>query len=311
MRFLFFISFFFISLLGVGQQITQYSQWTYNQFAINPALAGVKRCIDIRSAARLQWSGFDGAPTSGLLTINAPLSRKDKRYDDFFHGIGGKIERDIFGPFNNLSIGLAYALHFPLGKTGTEHRLSFGLSAGLQQFGFDRNKIITIDADPAVAQSSSVLLFPLIGFGGWYYSKRFYVGVAIDQLAKNKWDDIGYASRFRLHTKLQGGTKFTFENNNSILPGLLLRVPPAGPASIDINVMFDFKNQLMVGLGYRNTDAIIGYFKVNVKQFTVGYSFDFITSAIRGGNFHTHELSIQYIGCSREERSQDACPLFD
>lgn len=297
-----------LSFSGWSQQIAQYSQWSFNQFAINPALAGVKRCLDVRTAARAQWAGFDEAPVSGLFTVNAPLKKRKKRHNASFHGLGGKIERDVYGPFNNFSLSLAYALHFPLQN---EQRLSFGLSAGIQQFGFDHSNVSTIDPDPAVAQTSNQMLFPLIGLGAWYNSEMFYVGAAIDQIAKNKWEDVGFASRFRLHTKIQAGTKFTFDNDNSLLPGFLLRIPPAGPASFDINMMMDFKNKVMLGVGYRNVDAFIAFLKVNIKKFTIGYSFDYITSDIRGGNFHTHEISLQFSGCRRGPRSQSACPLFE
>lgn len=299
-----------LSFSGWSQQIAQYSQWSFNQFSINPALAGIKRCLDIRTAVRAQWAGFEGAPISGLVTINAPLQKREKRYNDFYHGIGGKLERDAFGSFNNFSISLAYAIHFPIGIE-KNHHLSFGVSLGVQQFEFDPTKSTTIEPDPAVSKSANNLLFPLIGLGAWYNSKHFYAGAAVDQLAKNKWKDVGFASRFRLHTKLAVGTKFTFSNDNSILPGLLFRIPPTGPVSFDINAMFDFKNKFTLGVGYRNVDAFIGFLKVNIKQFTIGYSFDYITSDIRGGNFHTHEISIQYNGCRRGKRSKSACPLFE
>ncbi|WP_107039064.1 PorP/SprF family type IX secretion system membrane protein [Brumimicrobium mesophilum] len=297
-----------LSFTGWSQQTTQYSQWSFNQFAINPALAGVKNCLEVRTAVRAQWAGFDGAPTSGLFTINAPLKKKKKYYYDSFHGLGAKIERDVFGPFNNFALTIAYALHFPLGD---HHRISFGLSGGLQQFAFDQTQVTTIDPDPAVAQSSNQMLFPLIGAGVWYNSKNYYIGGAIDQFLGSKWEDIGYASRFRLHTKIQAGTKFTFSNKTSLLPGVLVRFPPAGPVSFDLNLMLDFQDNFMVGIGYRNTDALIGFLKLNIKKFTIGYSFDYITSAIRGGNFHTHEISLQFSGCKKEKRAFNACPLFE
>ncbi|MFA5573977.1 MAG: PorP/SprF family type IX secretion system membrane protein [Brumimicrobium sp.] len=306
-----FLILFFIPTLTFGQQVSQYSQWSYNQFSINPALAGIKRCLEVKLGARAQWAGFDDAPVSGMLTINAPLIKNKKKFKDFFHGIGGKIERDQFGPFNNFSMSLAYAIHIPLGKTETNHRLSFGVGAGIQQFGFDQTKTTTIDPDPSVSQSANNLLFPLITFGGWYYSDLFYLGAAVDQLAMNNWKDVGYASRFRLHTKIQAGTRIGLPKENSLLPGILFRIPPAGPMSFDVNLMFDYQNIFSVGLGYRNRDAVIGLFKVNIRQFTIGYSFDFITSSIRGGNFHTHEISIQFSGCRKGKPTRSACPLFE
>lgn len=297
-----------ISFSVCSQQIAQYSQWSFNQFAINPALAGVKRCLDVRTAARVQWAGFEGAPQSGIFTINAPLKKKKKRYNASFHGLGGKVERDVYGPFNNFALSMAYALHFPL-KDG--RRLSFGVSGGVQQLAFDHTEVSTIEADPAVAQSVNQMLFPLIGAGIWYNTEVFYVGAAIDQLGMNEWSDIGDDSRYRLHTKIQAGTKFTFENDNSLLPGMLVRIPPAGPINFDLNLMLDFQNNFMIGVGYRNVDAIIGFMKVSIKKFSIGYSFDYITSNIRGGNFHTHEISLQFNGCRRAKRSNTACPLFE
>lgn len=79
MRLIYIISSFLcLGFFSRAQQIAQYSQWSFNQFAINPALAGIKNCLDVRTAYRLQWAGFEGAPESGLFTINAPLNKKEK-----------------------------------------------------------------------------------------------------------------------------------------------------------------------------------------------------------------------------------------
>lgn len=203
---------------------------------------------------------------------------------------------------------MAYAIHFPLSK---ERRLSFGLEGGVQQFGFDQSGVTTVDPDIAVGQAVSNFMFPLVGFGGWYNTKRFYFGASLDQLARNRWGDIGFNSRFGLHMKLQAGTQVTFDNNNSVLPAILIRIPPRGPASIDLNLMFDFMDNVLLGLGYRNTDAVIFLARFRLEKFSVGYSFDFITSSIRGGNFHTHEISLFYNTCRSGKSSSSACPLFE
>jgi type IX secretion system PorP/SprF family membrane protein len=307
-RITFILVVFSLSLNGFSQQIAQYSQWSFNQFAINPAMAGLKNCLDVRGAYRMQWAGFDGAPQTGLFTINAPIKARRKALNSPYHGLGAKIERDQFGHFNNFAISAAYAIHFPMGR---DKRLSFGVLGGVQQFGFDQSNVTTIDPDLAVGQSSSNFMFPLLGFGGWYNSKNFYVGASMDQLARNRWGDIGFNSRFGLHMKLTSGTRITFDNNNSVLPAILIRIPPKGPASIDLNLMFDFTDKLLVGIGYRNTDALIAMLRLRLEKFSVGYSFDFITSAIRGGNFHTHEISLMYNTCRSRGNSTSACPLFE
>lgn len=308
MRFLLLIASLLLTPLIFGQQIAQYSQWSFNQFSINPALAGIKNCLDVRSAYRLQWAGFEGAPESGLFTINAPLNKKRKHLNSSFHGLGGKIERDVFGHFQNFAVSMAYALHFPLDQ---EKRLSFGISAGVQQFSFNQEGVSTIDPDPAVVQSANVFMVPLIGAGAWYNSERFYVGASVDQLARNRWEDVGFSSRFQMHFKLAAGTRLNLENNYSLLPSVLIRIPPAGPPSVDLNAMFDFGNNFMVGAGYRNVDAIIAFLRLRINKITIGYSFDYITSNIQGGNFHTHEISVMYNNCRSRNTKAAACPLFE
>lgn len=291
-----------------SQQLPQYSQWSFNQFSVNPAMAGIKNCLDVRTAIRLQYLGIDGAPQSGLFTINAPINAKRKDLSSPYHGIGAKIERDVIGNFTDFAVSMAYALHFPLDR---EKRLSFGLSGGVQQFSFNQENVTTVDPDPAVAQSANVFMVPLLGAGAWYNSKDFYVGLSMDQMARNKWRDIGFSSRFGIHTKLTTGTRWGFDNGNSLLPSALLRIPPSGPMSLDLNLMMDFKNNFLLGFGFRNTDALIALFRIRFDKFSVGYSFDFITSNLQGGNFNTHEISILFNNCRNRGSKIDACPLFE
>lgn len=297
-----------LSSFVFGQQLPQYSQWAFNQFSINPAMAGIKNCLDVRTAVRLQYLGLDGAPQSGVFTINAPINAKRKGLSSPYHGIGAKIERDVIGNFTDFAVSMAYALHFPLDR---DKRLSFGLSGGVQQFSFNQENVITVDPDPAVTQSANVFMVPLIGGGAWYNSNNFYVGFSIDQLARNKWRDIGFASRFGIHSKLVTGTRWKFDNGYSLLPSALLRIPPAGPMSLDLNMMMDFKNNFLFGFGFRNTDAIIGLIRLRFDKFSVGYSFDFITSNLQGGNFNTHEISLLFNTCRNRNSQAAACPLFE
>lgn len=293
---------------STAQQITQYSQWSYNQFATNPALAGIKNCLDMRSSYRMQWAGFDGAPKSGLITINTPLKKKQKELNSSFHGMGLKVEQDQWGNFENLAISLAYAMHFPIDP---KRRISFGLAAGVQQFGFDKTKVTTIDADPAIAQSTSNFLLPLIGAGAWYHTENWYAGISTDQLAKNRWVETGYDARFRIHTRLVGGTRFELDETFTLLPVAMIRIPPAGPLSMDLNLHLSINSIVTVGLGYRNTDGILGFFRLRFRKLTVGYSMDYITSSLQGGHRNTHEISLMFNGCYSKQRGTASCPLFE
>ena len=69
----------FISLItlcfGVAQsqQVPQFSQNMFNKLANNPAIAGSSESINTTVLHRSQWVGFDGAPTTLNLAVDAPV----------------------------------------------------------------------------------------------------------------------------------------------------------------------------------------------------------------------------------------------
>ena len=70
-----------------GQQLPQYTQWSSHQFAINPAHAGIKNCLDVHSLYRTQWLGFEGAPKSRFITFSAPMNSLRKHALSSRHGV--------------------------------------------------------------------------------------------------------------------------------------------------------------------------------------------------------------------------------
>src|SRR5476649_1528771 len=68
------------SQLTIAQQKPQYTQYVFNNFLLNPAVAGIENYTDMKAGYRSQWSGLQGAPVTSYLTINAPLGK------DFIEG---------------------------------------------------------------------------------------------------------------------------------------------------------------------------------------------------------------------------------
>lgn len=291
-----------------SQQLPQYTQWAANQFAINPAHAGIKNCLDIHSLYRLQWYGFEGAPRSGFLTLCAPINTKRKELLSARHGVGGKVEVDNIGTFSSTRLNLSYASHF---NFTPETRLSLGLSFGFVQMAYNPQNAITIYPDPSVTKTSSFIK-PDATFGAWWNGKNYYLGFVEQNLLHSKWEDIGTDSKYRLHTLFNGGYRFVFEELYTIVPAFLLKIPPAGPISLDLNLFFDYRNQFGLGMGYRNTDAFL--FMVNFKvkqQLSIHYSFDFVLSPLRNGTINSHELSIAFSTCKPKNSKTTICSLFE
>ncbi len=93
---------------------------------------------------------------------------------------------------------------------------------------------------------------------------------------------------------------------------MILRIPPNGKISSDINLILDYQNQIGFGLGFRNTDALLFFFNVKfIEQFSIGYSFDYIISSLGRNQFFTHEISLSFSGCKSANSSKTQCSLFE
>lgn len=301
------IIFLFVSAVGFSQQIPQYSQWAQHQFAMNPAHAGIKKCIDLHTVFRGQWLGLEGAPYSGFVTGSIPLRSKRKKYLSARHGTGVKFEADRIGQLSTNRFNLAYAGHFNFSE---DNRLSLGVYAGVVQFGFNHSTATTITPDPAVMQEANILR-PDAHFGAWWNGKNYYIGLMVNQLISSKWE-IGYDSRFRFHFALNGGYRFILNDNIGLVPAAILRIPVVGPINADINLNVDIKNTFNLGVGFRTQDALIfmAGFKIN-QQFSLQYSFDYTISGLSRVSNNTHEIGISFVTCKPVSKSTSSCPLFD
>ena len=293
-----------------GQQLTQYSQTVFNQFSLNPATAGIKRCIDANLSYRFQWAGISGAPKSGYLSVSSGIKTKNKKYLGVKHGIGGNIERDDIGHFARTSFNFAYSFQYNFTR---ELKLAVGVSMGAFIFEFRGNNATTIVADPSLFGRSNKFYIPDAVLGIWMNGRNFYWGATIRNLIRNKWKEIGYNSRMLMHYTLNGGYNARFANDEmSIIPSILMRIPPKGPMSLEINVLYTYKNLFSFGLLYRTVDAIGAMFRIRFLNYmSISYSFDFVTSKMGPNTAHTHEISIGFSTCKSKSGDPSACPTFE
>lgn len=308
MRKILFIAILMHSSVSFGQQLTQYSQWSWHQFAQNPAHAGIKRCIDIHSLYRMQWVGFEGAPRSGFLTLSVPLNAKRRQFLSARHGLGLKFETDRIAQFSIQRFNAAYAAHFNFNKTD---RLSLGLYAGIVQTGYDPGSITTGNPDPLLENQGSFFA-PDATFGAWYNSEFYYAGLVLQNLIPNRWNNISEDSKNRFHAIINGGYLLPLDDRFALLPTLQMKFASRGKMAVDLALHVDYQNQFSLGLGFRNADAVMAFAQIKFKeQFSIGYSFDYTISSIQLGAKNTHEVSLRFTTCKPDRKSVTGCSLFE
>lgn len=293
------------------QLLSQYTQYVFNHFSINPAVAGSKDCLDVRLGYRQQWLGMDGAPTTGWASLHGTLRQKGKPYQANKHGVGLFIEADEAGNWGYTRFLLAYAYHIQMSQ---DYYMSFGMFGGLQQMKFNVGEAFVLEpGDAALSGRAAVLVAPEIVPGIWLYSRKAWAGLAIHQALGNDMG-LGQDARLYRHVNLSGGYKYRLGRNTSLTPSILLKFAGGAPTALDLNAMVEWKRILALGAGYRGGDAVSLMMRIGfLEYFQLGYSYDITTSRLKVAGNNTHEIVLAITPCSKESqgRRMISCPAFD
>jgi type IX secretion system PorP/SprF family membrane protein len=286
---------------AVGQQEYMLTHYMFNKMAINPGYTGTQEAISITGIHRSQWVSFKGAPTTQSITAHMPITGKN-------FGVGMEIVNDQIGPTQNIGITGSFAYQLKLNK---KSKLSLGLSAGLNFFSSNLTSLTTINQnDAAFAENISNEMVPNVGFGAYYYTKKYFAGISTPKLLQNNLNvdnptGTGLAvSHEQRHYFLMGGAIFnlTSDGKFKIKPTTLVKVTGGAPIQIDLTGNVIYNDQITAGISLRTGDAmglLLGY-NIN-SDFTVGYSFDFsYTNTTFNYNGGSHEIMLRY-NISKEE----------
>ncbi len=304
--------FFLLTSGSDAQQISQYTQYVFNQFSVNPAVAGSKDCLDVRLGFRKQWVGFPGSPTTGWASLHGAIRAKGKPFVKSRHGVGAFIESDEAGALGYTHLYLAYAYHVQMAK---DYYMSMGLFAGIKQQKLDLGQVNALNpVDPALSKDGSVIVYPEVWPGIWIYSKNGWAGLSINQALGNKVKDMGVDTRLTRHFLASGGRRVRINRTLALVPSAMLKFSPKSPLAIDVNASIEYRRRLGLGISYRNQDAIAFMVKIPfLKFFTLGYSYDVTTSRLRTGSSNTHELILAIYPCGNHDPAKEIvrCPVFE
>ncbi|MCG9911681.1 MAG: type IX secretion system membrane protein PorP/SprF [Flavobacteriales bacterium] len=284
----------FTALLGKvhAQQDPQFTQFYFNKLMINPATAGYHDNICVNLFNRFQWTGFEKAPFTNQLSVDANL----KTFIKHDIGVGLTVFNDNIGFFNTTGLRLAGAYRFQLGPG----RLGVGLDLGFQNMivnGASWNPPQTsIDASLPITGNSMVFD---AGLGVFYHTPLWYAGISAKQLPGMRFKDFSY--RAARHMFFTGGYTFKAVGGNpniDINPNAIVKTDLA-TVSFDVNVNMIYKEKYWGGLTYRFQDAValnlgMVLYQTPKHSFIAGYSYDLTTSRLLRFSYGTHELFLRY-----------------
>lgn len=84
-----------------------YTLYTFNDFLINPAIAGTKNFYEAKVNNRYQFAGIENAPVTASLSLHG-------RYGNLPMGVGGIVYNDSQGAFSKFGVYGAYSYILPI-----------------------------------------------------------------------------------------------------------------------------------------------------------------------------------------------------
>lgn len=271
----------------LSQQLPHFTQFMFNDYVLNPAVAGTKDHYQVRSNSRFQWAGIVDAPQTISLSMNGPHRTRPM-------GFGGYLYNDVTGPTSRTGLYGTYAYNVAI-KGNV--RLSMGLSFGIMQNKIDGTEITLHDPNDLAMQGGiSSAWVPDASVGFYFYSNDWYAGVSAFQLFSNNlkvYDEKNGLNKLKGHFFLLGGYRYDINEDFRIEPSLIIKAMSPVPIQIDVNAKVTYVEMVWLGLSYRSRDAasiLLGY--IHDKRYYFGYSFDFSTSDIRSYNSGSHEIMI-------------------
>lgn len=280
------------SLSGFAQQDAMFTHYMFNTLSVNPAYAGTRDALTITGLHRSQWVGFDGAPRTQTLTLHSPILNENI-------GVGLSVINDKIGPTNLTSVYGDFSYKI---KVNEKARLSLGISGGLN---IRRNALsdipLTDGNDVSFANNEESELLPNFGFGAYYYTEKFYVGLSIPKLLENNFKTNEIAGGTNLASEARhyffiAGTIFNISKDFKLKPTALLKYTYAAPVQIDLTATLLYKDKVWLGLMYRTsvaTGVLVGVYIT--PQLAAGYSFDWsFGNETMEYNSGSHEIMLMY-----------------
>jgi len=272
-----------------GQQLPQYTQYMFNDFVINPAIAGVHDFYQIRTNHRFQWVGLLDPPVTNSIAFYGPHANLDMGY-------GGYIYNDVTGPTSRTGITGSYAYNIAI--TG-DIRLSMGISASMMQFRIDGTQLNPKDvSDPSILEMVSTTYLPDAGLGVYLYAEEFYVELSAAQLLNNNlkiFDNKNGLNRLKTHINLTGAYRFQVDPDWVLEPSVMIKGTAPKELNFDITAKTEWKKMVWGAVSYRFHEAIgilVGYSYEETLFF--GYAYDIGITSLRKYNTGTHEIMIGY-----------------
>jgi type IX secretion system PorP/SprF family membrane protein len=274
-----------------AQQRFRRTSFPVNSFIINPAAAGTEPVTVFGSTYRHQWAGFDGAPTTTILSAHSSLPNSMGAGVIFYSDdMGGAVTQ------TGVEITGSYKISLP-----NTDAVSFGLSLQGTQFGFDSSNLTVWDQDDPALTGGMETSFSLdASTGMMVYGTDYSFGAAISNLLQSNVSILGVEDEYNQHIRhyrFMGSYTSDVSSKLAVQTSGMIRLTEVTPAQLDFYsraIYSVYQVAYWAGAGLRVGDAVTFSFGTEFASVGLSYSYD-ITTGNNVLSQHSHEINLTYI----------------
>ena len=278
-----------ISLPGFTQSNIRLNNYWENPYYITPASVSNVYSAVFSMAARKQWTGFPGAPSTAFASATIYLDKLQTQF-------GAKVFEDKIGYTSTTNVALSYAYALALNE---EWRLHLGVAANYQSLSYDVSKvIIATQNDPGLYENMARESHYNADLGIELASKPLRIGIASQNIASL----FSPGNKQQTNMNFLYGTYRNFTDNPIEFGGGICGIQYSKIYQMELNATAYFKlgqeldkERFQVGLIYRTTSELGVIFGINLtNSLYLSYSYDYNVSGISRSSLGTHELMLVY-----------------
>ncbi len=308
--------------MAVAQIDYRFEQFLQNPLPVNPAFSGIEDFVDLKVGYRIQWAGFEDAPTNLFISSNMAFklsprndfkdrgirlfeanAYNEKETDDEFgyrkgkrNGVSFYLLQNSDGGFSNLAGYFSYAYHLRITR---QLVWSIGAGVGYEYNKFDPSNITVLNPinDPTYLsylngknQKSNINF----NVGTIIYHKQFFLGYSALNVGSINISGTNTSYNEQV-TKLthtaQIGFRYRWKYGYLITPSLLVRLRPDNPVEIIGALRARIHDKIWGGLQYSYLGAVsISAGTYITKNIGFNYAYAFPTTQINRTTLGSHEF---------------------
>lgn len=295
-------SFILFSISAFAQQEHQFTQFMHNKLVVNPAYAGVPGVPVLTGLYRNQWMGFEGNPTTALLSFHTNLV-PDKV------GLGLTVANFQVGLFNNYMGAMAYSYRIEFSEK-VDLRLGLQVSAKRYEIDFTEDAFVRNQAlvDPDDQYLSTMMAMEVndfnanFGAGAFLRVDNAFLGLSVPNLYNSQIlinDLTNAASEEKPHFYGMAGVEIPVSQNVKITPQVMAKYVQNAPFDLDANVMAMFNDAVGAGASYRlggegSGESVDFLLFFNFGNLSLGAAYDFVLTELQDYSSGSVEAVAKY-----------------